>query len=97
MNDTDFCSGRSLAASEPLYGSAPQRRIWLLLEVNAPWGRRPWLIASCRQPCAHIWSVYPGGDAGAGILFIRQPVTHAGLRFFLAVGDVVAPALFSSR
>ena len=94
MNDTDFCSGRSLAASEPLYGSAPQRRIWLLLEVNAPWGAQA--LADSQLPSAvrtHL-ERYLAATPEAGILFIRQPVTHAGLRFFLAVGDAVAPALF---
>ena len=94
MNDTDFCSGRSLAASEPLYGSAPQRRIWLLLEVNAPW--RAQALADSQLPSAvrtHL-ERYLAATPEAGILFIRQPVTHAGLRFFLAVGDAVAPALY---
>ena len=94
MNETDFCSGRSLAASEPLYGSAPQRRIWLLLEVNAPWGAQA-LAESDLPPDvrAHL-EHYLAATPEAGILFIRQPVTHAGLRFFLAVGDAAAPALY---
>ena len=94
MNDTDFCSGRSLAASEPLHGSAPQRRIWLLLEVNAAWGAQA--LAESNLPSAvraHLES-YLAATPEAGTLFIRQPDTHAGLRFFLAVGDAEAPALY---
>jgi len=94
MRDDAFCSALSLAANEPLYGSAPHRRIWLLLEVNAAWDAQA-LAGSKLPPAAraHIED-YLAATPEAGILFIRQPGTHEGLRFFLAVGDATAPALY---
>ena len=48
--DHDTCSGRAMDAGDSLVGSAPQRRIWLLLEVDAPWG--PQALADSDLPPA---------------------------------------------
>lgn len=37
-----ICSESSLAAGEPLAGSAPAATAWLCLEQNGPWGRKAW-------------------------------------------------------
>jgi hypothetical protein len=37
-----ICSESSLAAGEPLAGSAPEAAAWLCLEQNGPWGRKAW-------------------------------------------------------
>jgi hypothetical protein len=36
------CSAASLAADEPLIGSAPEAAGWVCLEQNGPWGARAW-------------------------------------------------------
>ena len=94
MINSDLCSERSLEASESLVGSAPWRRVWLLLEVDAPWG--PQALADSDLPLAvrqHIES-FLSETPDAGILFIRQPDAPAGLRLFVATGDIDGPALY---
>lgn len=94
MTNMDLCSGRSLEAGETLVGSAPWRRIWLLLEVDAPWGAQA--LAESDLPIAvreHI-ERYLATTPDAGILFIRQPDAPAGLSLFVAVGDAASPALY---
>ncbi len=93
--DHDTCSGRAMDAGDSLVGSAPQRRIWLLLEVDAPWG--PQALADSDLPPAvrqHIED-WLSATPDAGILFIRQPDAPAGRRLFMAVGDAGAPALYA--
>ncbi len=94
MNDIDRCSGRSLEASEPLHGSAPHRRIWLLLEVNAPWGAQALAESNLPTAVRMHFERYLESTPEAGLLFIRQPGRHEGLRFFLAVADAETPALY---
>jgi len=89
------CSASSLEAGDSLIGSAPHRRIWLLLEVDAPWG--PQALADSDLPPAvreHI-DAFLAGSPDAGILFIRQQPARAGLRLFVAVGDARLPTLYA--
>jgi len=37
---TQACSRQSLAVAEPLAGTAPQAKIWVLVEQPGPWGRK---------------------------------------------------------
>ena len=51
MTEADFrCSLASLAATEPLAGSAPTERSWLFIEAAMPWGRQA--LAESRLPDA---------------------------------------------
>lgn len=89
------CSASSLEAGDSLIGSAPHRRLWLLLEVDAPWG--PQALADSDLPPAvreHI-EAFLAARPDAGILFIRQQPACAGLRFFVADGDARSPALYA--
>ncbi len=95
MTNHVTCSASSLEAGDSLIGSAPHRRLWLLLEVDAPWG--PKALADSDLPPAvreHI-EAFLAGTPDAGILFIRQQPARAGLRLFLAVGDARLPALYA--
>ncbi|MCY3720289.1 MAG: hypothetical protein OXG07_12125 [Anaerolineaceae bacterium] len=95
MTDHVTCSASSLEAGDSLIGSAPHRRLWLLLEVDAPWG--PQALADSDLPPAvreHI-EAFLAGTPDAGVLFIRQQPARAGLRLFLAVGDASFPALYA--
>ena len=88
------CSASSLEAGDSLIGSAPHRRIWLLLEVDAPWG--PQALADSDLPPAlreHI-EAFLAGSPDAGILFIRQQPARAGLRLFVANCDSGLPTLY---
>lgn len=95
MTDQVTCSASSLEAGDSLIGSAPHRRLWLLLEVDAPWG--PQALADSDLPPAareHL-EAFLAATPEAGILFIRQQPARAGLRLFLAVGDARFPALYA--
>ena len=62
--------------------------------MNAAWGAQA-LAESRLSPAvrAHCED-YLAATPEAGLLFIRQHDAHEGLRFFLAVGDAKAPALY---
>ena len=95
MRDNTFCSGISLEAGEPLYGTAPQRAHLVAAGSERCLGRAgPWRKAGCRRPYARIaktiWRRRRRLDCSS---FVNMTLTR-DLRFFLAVGDAKAPALY---
>jgi hypothetical protein len=70
------CSDASLAADEPLIGSAPDAVAWLCLEQNGPWGAKAWTDS-------HLDAVLGGrietlaGEHGVRPSLIRRPGRHA--------------------
>ncbi len=75
------CTTSSQTTGEPLLGSAPGDRRWLLVEHAGPWGRRA--VAESRLPAAvreHLM-----GLDDVRVQLIRQPGrTAEGVRVFLA-------------
>jgi hypothetical protein len=70
------CSSTSVAAGEPLIGSAPEAAGWVCLEQNGPWGPKAWTsshldpeIGSAIEDAAAAHRVRPS--------LIRRPGRHA--------------------
>lgn len=75
MNDT-ICSADSLAACEPLIGSAPQHTAWLCLEQPGPWGRKA-LTESHLDPAIGAALDAAAAEVGVRPSLIRKPGRHA--------------------
>ena len=90
-----FCSALSLEAHEPLYGSAPERRAWLLLEYDRPWGARVLPESTLPDAVKKRLSSWMEATPGSNVQFIRQPgASHEGIRPFVAVTDEHNPRLY---
>ena len=68
----DRCSLRSLAADEPLAGTASTIRHWLLVEHAGPWGRDGLLDARLPEGLGRDLRALEG-RTGARVLLIRKP------------------------
>ena len=90
-----FCSSLSLEAQEPLFGSAPEKTVWLLLEYTRPWGAKAFPESQLAGPVKAHLSAYLDSTPAANILFIRQPGRKSeGIAFFVAVTDEQRPRLY---
>jgi hypothetical protein len=80
-----YCAEAARTADEPLLGTATQARIWLLLEVRAPW--RAKAVTDNNLPPAvqaHMTAALTA-IPGARLLFLKQTrPTSDLLRFFIA-------------
>ena len=76
MTETPRCSIESLAADEPLAGSAPRARAWLVLEQSGPYGfealSESHLPAEVRLSLAAV-----GKETGTNILLARSVGKHS--------------------
>ena len=68
----DACSRRSLAAVEPLAGSAPQASAWLVLEEPGPWGKDA-LRGSPIPDSVADWAESLRADHGVRTIAARHP------------------------
>lgn len=96
MNGTmEYCSAISAQAQEPLPGTASQVQVWLLLEVNQPWGRKALFESSLPEPVKRRLMQWQKLE-GATVLFIRHSRTQPDttIRFFAAVGKEQNAALY---
>ena len=84
------CSATSVAAEEPLIGSAPDAFAWVCLEQNGPWGAKAWTSshldpevgaaiesAAARHRVRPSMIRRPGRHADAGTLGSRQVLVAA--------------------
>ena len=79
------CSQESLAAAEPLAGTAAEVRRWIALEVRAPWSERG--FPDVDLPADTIALLRGLRGQGARIQLIRQPGRQAGpLRVLVSDG-----------
>jgi hypothetical protein len=92
-----FCCELSLELNEPLYGTALEREVWLLLEYDAPWTAR---ATSDNQlpPAVQSWldaQLDVTGDNGR-VQFIRQEnvAARSGPAFFVAFPCDDGPRLY---
>lgn len=74
MSEASTCSGSSLAAGEPLAGTATQGTNWLLVEVRGAWGRDA--IADSGLPLAVRGAIdsFPGK-----VILVRRPDRRRGV------------------
>jgi len=70
------CSAASLAAGEPLIGSAPQAVAWVALEQDGPWGARAF-TSSHLDPVLGAEIERRAAAAGVRPALIRRPGRHA--------------------
>lgn len=91
-----FCSTLSRDAHEPLYGSAPEKRVWLLLEYDQPWGAKAFPESTLPQAVKAHLDAHLTRIPGSSILMLRQPgQQREGIAFFVAVADETAPRLYA--
>lgn len=92
-----YCSDLSLQADEPLYGTALQTQIYLLLEVDANWGAKALEESALPQPVKARLDDLSRQIPGLKTLLIkphprqRQPM---GVRFFVAILSLLPPRLY---
>jgi len=67
------CSDLSLAAGEPLAGTATQGTDWLLVEVRGPWGRDAVADSGLQPALRDRLTAYPGK-----VVLIRRPDRRVG-------------------
>ncbi|HET9380415.1 MAG TPA: sucrase ferredoxin, partial [Streptomyces sp.] len=72
------CSTVSRNLDEPMAGTAPTARTWLLLEQSGPWGARA-LTSSHLDPALGRALEAAARDTGVRIALIRRPGRHADL------------------
>lgn len=65
------CSLESRAASEPLSGTAPYARAWIIVESPGPWGREA--VADSRLPVPVRDTLLGAKSAGVSVLLARHP------------------------
>lgn len=70
------CSGSSLAADEPLIGSAPDAVAWVCLEQDGPWGAKAW-TSSHLDPALGAQVEATAKTHGVRPSLIRRPGRHA--------------------
>lgn len=92
---TPYCSEISTLLNEPLPGTASHVRLWLLVEVNQPWGKKALFESSLPEPVKARLIQWQKLE-GVTVLFIRQNRSHPvqQLRFFAALGEEQHPALY---
>lgn len=105
MADGFRCSLASLEADEPMLGSAPSERAWLLVEYAGPWGREAVEESRLPEPVkARLASLpdvrvqlirRPGGGAGPGVRVFLARLGQTGgsrvsTRVLARVDDLLA-------
>ncbi len=65
------CSLESTAAAEPLSGTAPYARAWIVVESAGPWGREA--VADSHLPAAVRENLMTAKAAGVSVLLARHP------------------------
>lgn len=76
MSAPQSCSAGSLAAGEPLIGSAPHASAWVALEQNGPWGAKAFTQSHLDQV---LGAEIERRAAAAGVrpVLVRRPGRHA--------------------
>ena len=95
-SDKFFCSAASLAAAEPLTGTASEGRVWFLLEYRGAWGRKAFEESDLPAPAkAHLNAAQKNTPA-ARVLLIKSQTLEEDHEFHLYVvlSDEHQPALY---
>ena len=95
-----FCALASIAASEPLYGTAASRTdAWLVLEHAGAWGKKAWEEADIPSDVrAHV-DAWVAAEAGARIQLIKRDDTRTrgDLHLYLASTRQTKPCIAELR
>lgn len=90
-----FCRDSSLAAGEPLFGTATRADVWLMLEYTGAWGKKAFEESALPDPVKAHLSRYLDASPHARVQLIRQPGRGAdGIAFFVAVTREPLPAVY---
>jgi hypothetical protein len=95
---TLFCAAESSGAGESLHGTAPTAQVWLLLEVDQPWGSKAYPLSDLPQPVkAHLDGLLRAHKPDVRLLLIRQQPRRVtgGLRFYAAMAGLQPTRLFA--
>ena len=96
MTEADFrCSLASLAATEPLAGSAPTERSWLFVEAAMPWGRQA--LAESRLPDAVRGRLLDLHDVRVQLIRRHGAESSSGVTIFAATSTKDGFAVESAR
>ena len=79
MSEDPTCSGSSLAAGEPLAGTATEGESWLVLEVRGAWGREAVADSGLLEPVRARLEAFPGK-----VLLVRRPDRRQGATLITA-------------
>lgn len=74
MSGTATCSVASLAAGEPLAGTATQATSWLLVEVRGAWGRDAVADSGLQPAVREAMDAFPGK-----VILVRRPDRRRGV------------------
>lgn len=94
MEPSATCSAISLSAGEPLLGTAPTARQWLLVEHPGPWEADPVeSLPPALQRRVRTWL----DDGDRRLQLIRRPGQRRGPGTIVAIADVIAGTLTGGR
>ncbi len=83
-----FCREASLAAHEPLYGTAAHTRLWVVLEVRQAWGPKGLEDSGLPLAVVERLSAFTAKQPLARVQLVRTPERTSGpLRLMLARSD----------
>src|SRR5690349_20324989 len=89
-----FCSRDTLAAQEPMFGTASRIDVWFLLQYAAPWAADAFagstLPAAVKGQFRGLLHTRPGWRL---LLMKQEPRATGPLRLYVAVADELAPRL----
>jgi hypothetical protein len=91
-----YCSDLSLQAGEPLYGTATQTDVYLLLEYNGAWGPKALEESAIPDSVKAYLKTYGKANPLTKTLVIRAPRQQQApdIRFFVALAGAVSPAIY---
>lgn len=94
MTTESYCSQVSQAAGQPLYGTAAQVQVWLLLEHAGSWPAK-WLEENDLPDPLQAWARRQEATIPHGrVAFIKRDRPAAGRSLYLAATDPAAPRLY---
>jgi hypothetical protein len=97
-NTPDFlCCDYSRQAGEQLFATATRADVWLLLEVNRPWGAKAFEESDLPQPVKDKLNAHLSSIPNSRVQFIRQWQPGDGITFFVAVARESNPELYRFR
>lgn len=82
MSETSTCSESSLAAGEPLAGTATQGTSWLLVEVRGAWGRDAVADSGLAPAVRESMDSFPGT-----VILVRRPERRRGVTVIKATAE----------
>jgi hypothetical protein len=96
QDSKQFCSDISLQADEPLYGTATQTRVYLLLEHNSIFAAKAIQASSLSSAVKARLTSFTDRDKTTKALLIRrrQALSEPRMRFFIALANERDPVLY---